>query len=300
MQKEENVKELFMSTESIANNYKDLDTWPLEKSIAAIIESNQRAVDAVRQAIPQITKAAQGITPRLKAGGRLIYMGAGTSGRLAMQDAAELPPTFGFDNTLVLLAGGQEAGNKAQENAEDDTQAAIKEIEAAQVNQNDVLIGLAASGKTPYTVAGIKRARALGAFTIGITNNAGTPLLSESEVGILLVTGPEVLAGSTRLAAGTSQKIVLNALSTSVLVQLGGAYQNLMVGMRLSNSKLRQRAVNMVSLATGATEPQVQQALELSQGRIREAIVMLKKNIELEKAVALLAHHHNRVRDALE
>ncbi len=289
-----------MSTESIANAYQDLDMWSLEKTIAAIIDSNQRAVEAVQQALPQITRAAEGIMASLKNGGRLIYIGAGTSGRLAMQDAAELPPTFGFENTLVLLAGGPQAGNKAQENAEDDFEAAIREIEAANVSKNDVVIGLAASGKTPYTLSGIKRARELGAFTIGIANNANTPLLTESEVGILLETGPEVLAGSTRLAAGTSQKILLNALSTSVLVQLGGAYQNLMVGMRSTNSKLRKRAANMVSLATNVDEVTAQQALERSQGRIREAIVMLKKNISLQDAEGLLAFHQNRVRDALE
>lgn len=289
-----------MSTESVANVYADLDTWTLEKTIVAIIDSNQRAVEAVKQALPDITKAAKGIVECLKAGGRLIYIGAGTSGRLAMQDAAELPPTFGFENTLVLLAGGQQASNTAQENAEDDFEAAIKEIEAAKVNKHDVVIGLAASGRTPYTVAGIKRARELGAFTIGISNNAGEPLLSESEVGILLETGPEVLAGSTRLAAGTSQKIVLNALSTSVLVQLGGAYQNLMVGMRSTNNKLYKRAASMVSLATGVNEVQAQKALEKTQGRIREAIVMLKKNISLQEAETLLKRHHNRVRDTLE
>ena len=288
-----------MSTESISKDYQDLDTWPLEKTIAAIIESNRRAVEAVHLALPQITRAAEGIVDSLKAGGRLIYIGAGTSGRLAMQDAAELLPTFGFENTLVLLAGGQQASNKAQENAEDDSEAAIKEIEAAKVSKNDVVIGLAASGKTPYAVAGIKKAKTLGAFTIGISNNADTPLLTESDIGILLETGPEVLAGSTRLAAGTSQKIVLNALSSSVLIQLGGAYQNLMVGMRSTNSKLRQRAANMVSLAAAVDEAQAQQALEKSQGRIREAIVMLKKNVNLQEAERLLALHHNRLRDVL-
>ena len=288
-----------MSTESISKDYQDLDTWTPEKTIAAIIESNRRAVEAVQLALPQITKAAEGIVNCLKAGGRLIYIGAGTSGRLAMQDAAELPPTFGFENTLVLLAGGQQASHKAQENAEDDAEAAIQEIENAQVKKHDAVIGIAASGKTPYTVAGIKKAKTLGAFTIGIANNSDTPLLKESDVGILLETGPEVLAGSTRLAAGTSQKIVLNALSSSVLIQLGGAYQNLMVGMRSTNSKLRQRAANMVSLAAGVDEIQAQQALEKSQGRIREAIVMLKKNVNLQEAERLLALHHNRVRDAL-
>jgi N-acetylmuramic acid 6-phosphate etherase len=289
-----------MSTETISEGYKNLDTWSLEQTIEAITESNGRAVEAVRKALPQMARAAAGIERSLKAGGRLIYIGAGTSGRLAMQDAVELPPTFGFENFLVLLAGGNQASKDAKEDAEDDKEAAIKEMEEARVQNNDAVIGIAASGKTPYTVAGIKKAREFGAFTVGIANNPDTPLLTESEVGILLETGPEVLAGSTRLAAGTSQKIVLNALSTSVLVKLGGAYQNLMVGMRPKNDKLRKRATSMVSLAANVDEAKARMTLEKTNWRIREAIVILETGVDVKTAEAELLHHHLRVRDVLQ
>lgn len=288
-----------MSTETIAELYRDLDTWSLEQTIEAITESNRRAVEAVRKALPEIARAAEGIEHSLKAGGRLIYIGAGTSGRLALQDAVELAPTFGFENFLVLLAGGNSANKQAAEDAEDDEAAAIREIEEARVEKHDAVIGIAASGKTPYTVAGIKQARVLGAFTVGIANNPDTPLLIESEVGIFLETGPEVLAGSTRLAAGTSQKIVLNALSTSVLVILGGAYHNLMVGMRPKNDKLRKRAVNMVSLATGVDEAKAKVTLEQTEWRIREAIVMLKTGVDVQTAETELLRHNQRVRETI-
>jgi N-acetylmuramic acid 6-phosphate etherase len=289
-----------MSTETISERYKDLDTWSLEQTIEEVTESNSRAVEAVRKASPQIAKAAEGIERCLNAGGRLIYVGAGTSGRLAMQDAVELAPTFGFESFLVLLAGGSSANKQAAEDAEDDEETARREIEEAQVQKSDAVIGVAASGKTPYTVAGIKKARDLGAFTVGIANNPNTPLLTESEVGILLETGPEVLAGSTRLAAGTSQKIVLNALSTSVLVKLGGAYQNLMVGMRPKNDKLRKRATSMVSLAANVHETQARAFLQQTNWRIREAIVMVKTGVDVKTAEAELLQHGQRVRDAIQ
>lgn len=289
-----------MSTEAIAERYKDLDTWSLEQTIEAITESNARAVEAVHKVQPQIARAAQGMERCLKAGGRLIYIGAGTSGRLAMQDAVELAPTFGFERFLVLLAGGNSANKTAAEDAEDDEDAAIKEIEKVQIQNNDAVIGIAASGKTPYTVAGVKKARALGAFTVGIANNPGTPLLTESEVRILLETGSEVLAGSTRLAAGTSQKIVLNALSTSVLVKLGGAYQNLMVGMRPKNDKLRKRATSMVSLAANVDETTAKVVLEGTNWRIREAIVMLKTGVDVKTAETELLQQGHRVTDVIQ
>jgi N-acetylmuramic acid 6-phosphate etherase len=294
------MEENLMSTEMIAERYKDLDTWSLAQTIEAITESNGRAVEAVKKALPHITRAAEGIETCLKANGRLIYIGAGTSGRLAMQDAAELAPTFGFENFLVLLAGGNNANKQAAEDAEDDEEAAIKEIEEARVQKYDAVIGIAASGKTPYTVAGIKKAREVGAFTVGIANNPDTLLLLASEVGIFLETGPEVLAGSTRLAAGTAQKIVLNALSTSVLVKLGGAYQNLMVGMRPKNDKLRKRAVSMVSLAANVHEAQAREILEQTDWRIREAIVMLKAGVDVKTAETELLHQGQRVRDAIQ
>lgn len=289
-----------MKTEQAAEAYENLDLWSFEQSIATLIKSNQNAVSAVQQALPELSLAADGIKQKLLLGGRLIYMGAGTSGRLALQDAAELPPTFGFERSLVLLAGGTNAQQNAKEDAEDDREDAIKSIKDAQVNNKDALVAVAASGQTPYTVAGLEQAKAQGALTIGIANNPESSLLEKAHVSILLNTGPEVLAGSTRLAAGTAQKIALNALSTAVLSNLGGAYKNLMVGMRPSNEKLERRAVSMVSQAAKVEGDKALETLERADWQIREAIVMLKTQLSFEEARASLVKYNNRVRDVLK
>ena len=287
------------TTETVGAPYRDLDTWPLSKSLAALVESNQKAVEAVARALPALSEAAAGIERCLEEGGRLVYIGAGTSGRLALQDAAELPPTFGFTQTLVLLAGGASAGGRAQEGAEDDAGAARAAVDEANVSPADAIIGLAASGRTPYTVAGVTRARERGAFTIGVANNPDAPLLHAAAVGVLLETGPEVLAGSTRLAAGTAQKVALNALSTAVLVKLGGAYGNLMVGMRPANDKLRARARRIVCEGAGVPEEAATGALERTNWHIREAIVTLLGDVSAAEARELLGRHHDRVREAV-
>lgn len=289
-----------MQTEAIDPQYQSLDRWPLARSLAALVNSNMEAVKAVANALPSLEAAAVGIKDRLEHGGRLIYIGAGTSGRLAAQDAAELLPTFGFERAITLLAGGANALDRAQENAEDDELEALNMVTEAAIGPRDAAIGIAASGKTAFTLSGVRCAKERGAFTVGIANNAGTPLLELPHVAVLLETGPEVLAGSTRLAAGTAQKVALNALSTAVLVRLGGAYDNLMVGMKPSNDKLRWRAVNIVSLASGHSETEARQALEEVGGNIREAIVMLQTGCSLAQAQRSLHTHHNRVREAIE
>jgi N-acetylmuramic acid 6-phosphate etherase len=288
-----------MQTEMINTDYSDLDTWSLEQTLTAIVDSNARAVQAVQAALPILTLATEGIKQQLLKGGRIIYLGAGTSGRLAQQDATELGPTFNFTKVITLLAGGQDANATATEEAEDDSVSAMQAIQSIAVSANDAVIGVAASGYTRYTIAGIEAAKHLGAFTVAIVNNADTPLAKAADVAIVLLTGPEVLAGSTRLAAGTAQKITLNALSTSVLVQLGGAYQNLMVGMRPKNQKLRERAALIVSQASGVSSTEARESLEKTSWRIREAIVMIKRGCSLPQAETLLAKHNNRVRDAL-
>ena len=289
-----------MSTESVHERTRDLDTWPAKRILASIVDANEEAVRAVRHALPELDRAALGIEERLAGGGRLLYAGAGTSGRLAVQDAAELPPTFGFRRAEVLLAGGAEASDSAKEGAEDDREDAERQVDAADIGTADALIGIAASGRTPFTVAAVERARERGAFTVGIANNPGAPLLAAAEVGVLLDTGPEVLAGSTRMAAGTAQKIALNALSTAVLVRLGGAYRNLMVGMKPVNEKLRERAVSIVREATGLDAEEALAALSATEWQIREAILVVKTGVSPGRASAALAKHGERVRDALE
>jgi len=288
-----------MTTETVNDRYKGLDAWSAGDIMRAITEGNARAVKAVEDALQQLEAAAAGIEPRLRAGGRLFYAGAGTSGRLGVMDAAELAPTFGFDRTEVLLAGGGEAQDRAQEGAEDDVAAATAAVERAGIGPADALIGVAASGRTPYTVAAVKRAKELGAFTVGIANNHGAPLLSVGDVGVLLDTGPEVLAGSTRLAAGTAQKAALNALSTAVLVRLGGAYDNLMVGMRPLNAKLKKRAVEIVAQATGLERAEAATVLDDAGGDIRTAIVMAGTGADARAATRLLEANGHSVRAAI-
>src|SRR5690606_20724427 len=205
-----------------------------------------------------------------------------------------------FDDVAMVLAGGGEAQTKAQEGAEDDLRDAVTQIDELGLGSADALIGVAASGRTPFTVTAVRHARQRGAFTVGIANNPGTPLLEAGDVGVLLDTGPEVLAGSTRLAAGTAQKAALNALSTAVLVRLGGAYDNLMVGMRPLNEKLKKRAVEIVAQASGVDPEQAARFLEEAGSDIRTAIVMAAAGVDAERAQALLARSGNRVRAAVE
>lgn len=287
------------ATEAASSDYSGLDAWPEGRILAAITDANRRAIDAVAAALPDLERAATGIEERLRQGGRLVYIGAGTSGRLGVQDAAELAPTFGFDRAITLLAGGDSATTQAQEGAEDDVVAAERDVAAADIGELDAVIGVAASGGTAYTVAALEHARARGAFTVGIANNPGTPLLRVGHVGVLLATGPEVLAGSTRLAAGTAQKAALNALSTAVLVRLGGAYENLMVGMRPVNAKLRARAVQIVARGAEVSEAAAAEALAAAGNDIRRAIVMARSGVSAERAREALRAHHGSVRDAL-
>lgn len=287
------------NTELSSHDYQDLDTWSLADSLTAMAQSHQQAAHAVAAVLTDIEKAAAGIERCLAAGGRLVYMGAGTSGRLALQDAAELVPTFDFERAVVLIAGGQAAQDKPIEHAEDDSQQAEREVQALQLEQQDAFIAVAASGRTPYTLAGLKTAKHAGAFTVALANNADAPMLKEADVGIFLNSGAEVLAGSTRLAAGTAQKITLNMLSTAVLVRLGGAYGNVMVGMRPTNDKLKKRAVNIVREAAEVSGEVAQNALLTSNWHIRSAIVIAAANVSFERAQMVLAKHQQRVRDAL-
>jgi N-acetylmuramic acid 6-phosphate etherase len=288
-----------LSTERVDRAFADLDAWSPARTLAEIVEGQRRAIDAVARSLPALERAAAGIVERLARGGRLGYAGAGTSGRLALLDSAELPPTFGFDRTVVLMAGGSGAMSTASEGAEDDAAEAEAGVVAAAIGPDDVMIGLAASGRTPFTIAAVRAARAAGAFTVGIANVPGAPLLDAADVAICLDTGPEVLAGSTRLAAGTSQKAALNALSTVVMVQLGGAYGNLMVGMRSTNEKLRRRAVTMVVAASGVDASDATRALAASGFDVRAAIVMTAAGVGVEVARQALQAHGQRVRDAL-
>jgi N-acetylmuramic acid 6-phosphate etherase len=234
-------------------------------------------------------------------GGRLFYAGAGTSGRIAMLDASELPPTYGIDPSAVrvLMAGGERAFLHAVEGAEDDEEAAIVAVNR-EVTAEDAVVGIAASGTTPFTVAAIRRANMLGALTVGITSVPHSPLAREADIAIVVDTGPEVIMGSSRMKSGTAQKLVLNALSTGVMIRLGRVYSNLMIDMPATNEKLRNRAVRMVELAAGVARPAAAQAMRDAGGNVKLAAVMAKERLSADEGRALLDAHRGNLREVFE
>lgn len=290
------------STESINLATQNLDLLEPQELVGTFIEDQFNAVQAVKNAAPEIAKAVELAVVRLELGGRLIYAGAGTSGRLAFLDAAELIPTFSWsaDSALVAMAGGSKAVFHAVEGAEDDFYQGRIDVLALSPTANDVLIAVAASGSTPYALGALAAAKTVGALRIGISNNPNAPILEQAEVGILLETGAEVISGSTRLKAGTAQKIALNTFSSSVMVRLHKVYGNLMVDLQATNIKLVKRAIRLTVLATNKTETEATQALENCGYHIKTAIVMLERQLNAHDAKALLEQHHGNVRACLK
>lgn len=279
----------------------DIDRASSLEIVELIQEQDRFVIDAVAAEGPRIAHAIDQITDRLQNGGHLIYAGAGTSGRIAMLDASELPPTYGIDRNLVrvIMAGGERAFFEAAEGAEDDEDAAIAAVNA-NVHPEDALIGIAASGTTPFTVAAVRRANMIGALTIGVTSNPDSPLASDADIAIAPRTGPEVVMGSSRMKSGTAQKLILNTISTGVMIRLGRVYSNLMIDMPASNEKLRQRAVRMVELAANVARPVAAQAVRDANGNLRIAAVMAHLKVSAEEARRLLADHRNNLREVLE
>ena len=256
---------------------------------------------AVARALPQIAHAVEKIVDALAHDGRLIYIGAGTSGRLGALDAAECPPTFGIKRGVVVgvIAGGRRALTEAVEGAEDSAAAGARDIAAQKLSARDVVVGLAASGGTPYVLGALQFAKRRRATTACVTCNAGSPLARLADIPIVIDTGPEALAGSTRLKAGTAQKIVLNMLSTAAMVRLGYVYDNWMINVERTNAKLRRRATAILEAATGATPAQAQQALTAAEGDLRVALVMLKKDASALEARRRLKSALGNLRRAL-
>jgi N-acetylmuramic acid 6-phosphate etherase len=279
----------------------DIDRRSAREIVQIIQEQDALVAAAVAAEGDRIAHAVDQIADRLSHGGRLFYAGAGTSGRIAMLDASELPPTYGIDASLVsvIMAGGERAFFEAVEGAEDDEDAAIAAVNAA-VKAEDAVVGIAASGTTPYTVAAIRRANMLGALTVGITSNPNSPLASEADIAIAPQTGPEVIMGSTRMKSGTAQKLVLNTLSTGVMILLGRVHSNLMIDMPATNEKLRSRAVRMVELAVGVSRPVAVQAMRDANGNVKLASVMAGKRLSIDDAKAVLASHGGNLRKVLE
>lgn len=290
-----------MPTETVDVRYVDIDRWPTLLAVEAMLEGQLAAVASVRGALGALAAASEAAAARLSRGGRLAYAGAGTSGRIAVQDGVELSPTFNWpsERLVFLLAGGLDALSESAEGAEDDAAAAAEQVERAELSDNDVLVGVAASGRTPFTVEAVRRARARGALTVGVSNNPRTPLLEAAEHPLLADTGSELVAGSTRMKAGTAQKALLNILSTATMLRCGLVYRGLMVNMRVSNDKLRTRARRMVEQLADVDEAQAARALETAGDDIKIA-VLLANGVEPERAAAMLALRGGNLRAALE
>ncbi len=270
--------------------------------LAMINHEDQTVPAAVEQEIPSIGTAVDGIVSRMRKGGRLLYVGAGTSGRLGVLDASECTPTYGTPPELVMgiIAGGQKALISSIEGAEDSRAMGVADMVAHLVGEKDSVVGIAASGRTPYVLAALQEARARGAFTVGVCNIKGSLLSKVADIAIEVDTGPEVIMGSTRMKAGTAQKLVLNMLSTGTMIRLGKVYQNYMVDLNASNQKLHVRAVRIIHLVAGVEKDVAAKALEEVGGNVKTAILMLKMGVDAAQAEALLAQHDGVLRNALE
>ena len=279
-----------------------LDTLPTEKMLRVINAEDRKVADAVEREIPAIARAVDAIVAAFERGGRLYYIGAGTSGRLGVLDASEIPPTFSAPANMVqgIIAGGEAALSHATETTEDDPAIGVRDLAARGFTANDVLVGIAASGRTPYVLGAVGQARRMGAVTVGISCTPDSELARAAEIAITPLVGPEVVAGSTRMKAGTAQKLVLNMLSTAACVRLGWVYGNLMVNVQPKNRKLADRARRIIAQAAGVSHERAGELLEQSGASVRTAIVMAKAGVGREEAERRLAAAGGRISRALE
>lgn len=291
-----------LTTEAVDPRFAEIDRLPVADLAALMNEADAAVPVAVRRALPEIVPALEAASARMQAGGRLLYVGAGTPGRIGVLDAAECPPTFSTppEQVFAVMAGGPEAVVGAVEGAEDDAEAGAAAMDASGVGPSDTVIGITSSGRTPFVIGAIRRARELGALGIGLSCNPGAELSAVAEHGIEVIVGPEFISGSTRLKAGTAQKLVLNMFSTIVMVRLGKTYGNLMVDVHASNDKLRERAVRMVQAITGADRPSAVAALRSAGGDVKVAVVVLDRGMDAGSARAALAANDGRLRAVLE
>jgi len=298
-----------MATEEVDPRFADLDAWSLKSAMEAMWEGQLAAVAAIGHALPAITAATEAAKAALGDRGRIVYVGAGTSGRVAVQDGAELTPTFAWPKERVrfIVAGGDSAFVTSIEGAEDDVDDAVMQIDVARLTSHDVVIAVAASGTTPFTIAALQRASSFGAVTIGVANNPGTALLASARFPILIETGPELIAGSTRMKAGTAQKVVLNLISSGIMLRLGRVYRGMMVNMPPTNAKLKRRAEAMVAQIAHCDPSHAARSLELAEGDIKTAVLLasgidkvdaetILKNCDgnLRRVFATLAKEHDR------
>ncbi|WP_320777501.1 N-acetylmuramic acid 6-phosphate etherase [Streptomyces sp. CRN 30] len=290
-----------MTTEAFRPELSEIDRLPTLE-IAKIMNGEDALVPAaVATQLPRIAAAIDAVAARMSRGGRLIYAGAGTAGRLGVLDASECPPTFNTDPEQVvgLIAGGRDAVVTSVEGAEDSRELAAGALDALGLTADDTVVGVSASGRTPYAVGAVEHARARGALTVGLACNADSALAAAADHGIEVVVGPELLTGSTRLKAGTAQKLVLNMLSTITMIRLGKTYGNLMVDVRASNEKLRARSRRIVALATGADDKEIEDALAVTDGEVKNAILMILGEVDGPTAGLLLTQSDGHLRAAL-
>lgn len=280
----------------------DIDLLPTLDIVTRINQQDRQVPAAVERVLPEIAAAVDTIVAAFRQGGRLIYMGAGTSGRLGVLDASECPPTYSVPEGMVvaLIAGGPEAIFRAQEGAEDNPEQGRLDLQQIRLDARDVLVGIAASGRTPYVLGGLRYAREQGAGTIALSCNADSAIAREADIAISPLVGPEVITGSTRMKAGTAQKLVLNMLTTASMIRLGKVYQNLMVDLRASNLKLQARAVRIVMQATGVDTGTAEQALQGADGEVKLAILMLLSGLDKTRARERLAQSQGTLRQALD
>jgi N-acetylmuramic acid 6-phosphate etherase len=291
-----------LDTEKVNPSSMEIDRMNPLEIVQAMNAEDERVAQAVKLVLPQIALSIEEIVARLRRNGRLIYIGAGTSGRLGALDASECPPTFNIPSDMVIscIAGGHQALGRAHEDLEDCWEAGQEDLVSLDISVVDVVIGITASGRTPYVRGAMAYARERGALTIGLACNTNAPLEEEVEIMITPVVGPEVISGSTRLKAGTAQKMVLNMLSTGTMIQLGKTFGNLMVDVQATNYKLQQRALSIVRHATGLDQDAARTLLEMSGGEVKTAILASCANISPEQARERLAAHDNILQAALE
>lgn len=290
-----------LTTEARNEATKKIDQVSTLEMVTLINQEDQKVAQAIEKVLPQIAAAIDAAAERFKKGGRLIYCGAGTSGRLGALDAIELTPTYSVspERAFGILAGGEKAMYQAIEGAEDSKELAIEDLTQYQLTARDVVIAIAASGRTPYAVSAIEYGKKVGALTISVTCNNQSPMNQLAEIGIAPIVGPEVITGSTRMKAGSAQKMVLNMFSTGIMVKVGNIYQNLMVNVQPTNEKLMQRATNIIKEAAEIEESQAKEYLEAAQLEVAPAIVMAKAHVDFQKAKQLLAEHDGRISEVL-
>lgn len=290
-----------METERQNPNTMNLDEMSVKEALVVMNKEDRNVAEAIEEVIPEIEEAVHVIITQLHKGGRLIYTGAGTSGRLGVLDAAECPPTFGTPKELVvgLIAGGKTALTEAIEGSEDSKEMGREDLQALVLNENDVVVGLAASGRTPYVIGALRYANELNTPTVAIACNKNSAIGNEANIAIEAVPGPEVLTGSTRLKAGSTQKMILNMLSTISMVGIGKVYKNLMVDVQPTNEKLISRAENIVMKATNEGRETAQRALAESDGNVKVAIIMILLNTDKDSAIEKLEETKGHIRKAL-